>query len=228
MGFCDIGISRTEMAGAGVRSRQRSSYGPCVTLVAALVMCLAGQSSAVPYVHVNVGGAGPDGTISAPGGTIAVEVLASDIPAGSDGLGMFGMGFTILFDDAGLTAADGVLGPLWYLTGFDDSRNDPGNVGLTSNRFFQESGPSGDDILLGTIEFTAEQVGTWALTLDYFTDVGDNILFDMTILDDDPGAFFTSGSISIIPEPASFALVLAGFAGLCGWRRFHRGMENTA
>jgi hypothetical protein len=177
-------------------------------------------------LHLNVGGTGPDGTTTV-GGEVTVEVLASGIPAGSDGLGMFGMGFDITFDAAGLSAAEPDLGPLWVGTGFDDSRNDPGNVGLTSNQFFEPSGPFGDDILLGTIVFTGVTQGLFSLTLGHFVGIGDNNLFDFTTLDDVP-SFFTSGSIDVIPEPSTLALVYLGGMGALLLHRRSNETERRA
>jgi hypothetical protein len=197
------------------RSRGRGVVD-LVTVMCAI--CIGAGASAEPMLHLNVGGSGPDGTTTV-GGQVTVEVLASEIPAGSDGLGMFGMGFDITFDASGLSTAAPVLGPLWSSTGFDDSRNDPGNVGLTSNRFFEPSGPFGDDILLGTIVFSGLTQGLFSLTLGHFTGIGDNNLFDFTTLDDAP-SFFTSGSIDVVPEPSTLALVyVCGMGALLIRRR---------
>jgi hypothetical protein len=131
---------------------------------------------------------------------------------------MFGFGFDLTFNDAGASASNLTLGPLWSGTGFDSSVNDPGRAGLTSNRFFLSSGPSGDDILLGTLDLEGLAPGTYDLTLGYFTGAGDNTLFDGTVLDSDPVSFFGTGTLSV-PEPGVSSLYLGGFLLLVAARR---------
>ena len=130
---------------------------------------------------------------------------------------MFGFGFGITFDSLGLSATNLTLGPLWQFTGFDDTVDTTGRAGLISNRFFMSSGPSGDDILLATIDFQGLAPGVHDLTLGYFTGAGDNVLFDFTALDGAP-SFFESGSISV-PDPRTSALFLLGLFVLSGYRR---------
>lgn len=156
---------------------------------------------------------------------VKVEVLASDIPPGSDGLGLFGFGFSLLFDATPLAASDPIPDPLWWTaeTGFGDHRNDPGDVGLTWNRFDASSGPSGDDILLGTVflDVSGAPPREYFLDLTYFTTVGENILFDETApaLDSDSAFFGTGGRIIVTPEPATGSLLLAGLGVLAARRR---------
>lgn len=183
---------------------------------AVLLLLVSAPAHAVPLMHLSVGGAGPDGNVRT-GDSVTLSILASGIPAGSDGFGLFGFGFDIGFDATGLAASNLTLGPLWQLTGFDDSLDLPGLVGLTSNRFFQTSGPFGDDILLGTIDFQGLVRGSYDLTLGFFTGVGDNVLFDGTMIDADPG-FFGTGSITV-PEPVSSVLFLIGLLALSSSRR---------
>jgi hypothetical protein len=185
-------------------------------VIGSVLLLSASQAFAVPLMHLDIGGSGASASIAS-GESITVSVFASDIPAGSDSNGMFGFGFDITFESLGLSASNLGLGPLWQFTGFDDTLDTAGRVGLTSNRFFLSSGPSGDDILLATIDFQGLAPGVYDLTLGYFTGVGDNVLFDSTTLDG-AASFFGSGSISV-PEPRTSALFLLGLLVLSGCRR---------
>jgi hypothetical protein len=180
---------------------------------------LAAPARAIPTLELSIGGGGSFGVVNV-GDTITVDVLASGIPTGSDGNGLFGFGFSIEYSAIGLAASDPQPGPLWVLTGFEDSKNDPGDVGLTADRFFQESGPFGDDILLGSIVFEGLVDGIFMLDLTFYTGVGDNLLFDGTILDAG-SSFFPQGTIQVVPEPGTLGLVLVGLF-LLRATRLHR------
>jgi len=166
---------------------------------------------AVPSMNIQVDGGGPNGTI-ATGETVTVSLYGNDIPVGGGAPndGLFGFGFAITFNDSILDSSAAIAGPLWVGTGFDDSRNDPGDVGMTANRFFMADGPDGDDILLASIDFTGLTVGLASLSVGYYTlGSGDNILFDGTVLDGSPN-FFESGLIEVIPEPQTALLLGLG------------------
>jgi hypothetical protein len=178
------------------------------TAVGFLALLLAVPAYALPRLEATIGGGGSLGFVEL-GQTVTVEVRASGIPAGSDGNGLFGFGFAFLYSSTGLSAANPQLGPLWISTGFDDSRNDPGDVGLTGNRFFQQNGPFGDNILLGSIVFTGLALGTYLLDMTHFTGVGDNLLFDGTILDAG-SSFFSNATIQVVPEPGTLGLMVVG------------------
>lgn len=176
------------------------------------------QALAVPMMHLNIEGGGANANIGL-GESVTVSVLASGIPAGTDSNGMFGFGFDLTFDSLGLSPSNLALGPLWQSTGFDASLNTTGRVGLTSNRFFLSSGPSGDDILVATVDFQGLSPGVHDLTLGYFTGIGDNLLFDSATLDTS-ASFFGAGSISVsVPEPSTSALFLMGLLALSRSRR---------
>jgi hypothetical protein len=189
-----------------------------------VILLLAAPALAVPMLYVDFGGAGSSTTIGL-GESATADIYATDIPAGSvdalaGGPGLFGFGFDITFNSVGLrTVGFPAFGPLFTSTGFDSTVNDVGRVGLTSNRFFMSDGPSGDDILLGSIDFDGLSGGVYGLTLGHFTGAGDNILFDGTILDTAPGTFFTTGSITVVPEPGTAGLLLMGMALMSGRRR---------
>ena len=173
------------------------------TLFVVFSLALAAASSvrASPAMNLEIDGGGPNGVIVT-GETVTVSLYGNDIPVGSGvgGDGLFGFGFAITFNDSILDSSAALAGPLWVGTGFTTSHNDPGDVGITANRFFMSDGPDGDDILLASIDFTGLAPGLSSLTLGYYTGAGDNTLFDGTVLDNSPN-FFQSGSIEVIPEP---------------------------
>lgn len=170
---------------------------------------------ALPVLHVDVDGQGSTATVAV-GATVSVAWLASDIPAGDDGRGLFGFGFLASFDPAafgiGALAVDAQWTPLATFTSVG-----AGLVGATSSRFGQSDGPVGDDIALATAVFTALQTGVYPVSLTHFVGEGDNVLFDGTVLDGAGAGFFGTATISVVsvPEPALVALVLSsGFAVL--------------
>jgi hypothetical protein len=162
-----------------------------------LLSSLAEPIGAAPMVHLDLGSGGEQVVVRA-GTTFTVRVLASAIPEGSDGLGLFGFGFGLTFDSAGLSAGAPAAGPLWDGTGFLQLRNQSGDIGLLANRFFEAAGPFGDDILLGSFEVTALEEGLFVLDVGYFSGAGDNVLFDGTVLDGDPQSFFRDGSVRVL------------------------------
>ena len=185
---------------------------PLPTVLPLVFLCLliAERALALPLMYLDVGGLGPDGEVQQ-GESVTVSVFASDVPIGTDSKGLFSFGFGIAYDNSGLDATSLDLGALWQATGIDASRDDPGFAGLSSNRFFMSSGPHGDDILLGTIDFLGLSPGTYFLTLGHFTGSGDTVLFDGTSLDDS-AEFFSSGSVEVVPEPGTFVLISLGMA----------------
>ena len=180
-----------------------------------LLLSVASQATALPMMFMDVGGTGSAGEVEQ-GESVTVSLYLSNVPIGTDSKGLFSFGFDIAYDTSGLDVDSLDFGALWQSTGIDSSRNDPGNAGLSANRFFMSSGPYGDDILLGSIEFVGLSAGTYALTLGHFTGTGDNVLFDGSTIDDGAG-FFTNGSLEVVPEPGTFVLVSMGM-GLLGAR----------
>ena len=193
------------------------------SLLMLLLLLAASNAQAVPSMSIDIAGGGPNATIGI-GETVTVSLYGNSIPAGGDGNGLFGFGFSIVYDDALLSSADAAAGALWTGVGFTDSRNDPGDVGITANRFFMTSGPSGDDILLASIDFTGSAAGTSSLALGYYTGgSGDNVLFDASVLDTS-ASFFQSGSINVVPEPHTALLFGMGlmFLGVRQRRQISR------
>jgi hypothetical protein len=197
---------------------------PIAALATASLFLASPAALAAPNLTVDFSGLGPDGTATL-GDSLTLSIVANEIPAGSGGAGLFGFGFDLSFDDSILSATPAAAGPLWDGAGFSDASSTASSVGLSANRFFFNSGPSGDDILLATIEFTALVTGFSPLDLTWYTGgAGDNMLFDFTTLDTSPN-FFADGSltvISIVPEPSTSILIGLGLAGL-GARRGCRG-----
>jgi hypothetical protein len=189
----------------------------------------AGPALAEPILALDLNGQGPEVTVG-PGAQVGVAVFASGIPLGSDGLGLFGFGFSLLYD-TDLVVTNLVLDPLWVGTGFDDIRNEPGDAGLISNLFFESAGPSGDGILLGTVYFATPTPSTttaYSLELSYFTAEGDNVLFDGTSLDSQAGFFGVGGTIIVTPEPTTALLILAGLGGFAAQRRVRANTPSGA
>jgi hypothetical protein len=193
-----------------------------LSLSLSLFALTAAPAAADPFLRLDLNNTGLSEITVLPGEGVGVDVSAFGIPPGTDPPGLFGFGFSLLYDGAlildpttmSLTFPMLELGALWDGTGFDDSRNDPGDAGLTSNRFFENDGPFGDDILLGSVIFgPLKNPGVYLLELTYFTDVGDNLLFDGTVLDSQ-SSFFRTGQITVLPEPATTPLILAGLAVL--------------
>lgn len=192
------------------------------TLIA--IVLFTSTATGAPFLHLSAGAQGPNATV-APGGGISLEILVSEIPAGSDGNGLFGFGVLISFDPQVLSASSPTLGPLWVAAGFSSTHLGSGTVGLTANRFFQASGPQGDDILLATIDFTGLTEGFTALSLTHFSGAGDNVLFDGTRLDSQPEEFFQNSSIQVTPEPSTVLLFASGLLAMA-LRSQHRAERS--
>jgi hypothetical protein len=198
-------------------SRRSACVLPLMMFVAGLV-ALAGGAHAAPNLTLDFSGNGPHGSANV-GDTVTVSIIANEIPAGTDSKGLFGFGFDLSFDPSLVAASPATAGPLWALSGFSDSSSTASSVGLSANRFFQASGPSGSGILLATIDLLAQSAGVSSLELSWYTGgPGDNSLFDGTVLDGS-ASFFVGGSLEVIPEPSSALLIGLGLAGLTYKRR---------
>jgi hypothetical protein len=198
---------------------QRSKRRRCDVLGLALTLAwltsAAAPAAATPVLFLDIGGEGMNAVLS-PGETVTVQAFASSIPPGSDGKGLFGFGFAIGFSALGLSAATPTAGASW--TGITSSSSSAGGVTLTSNRLGESSGPSGDDILLGSFQLTALLPGFYVLDVTYLTGPGDNVLFDGTFLDASAD-FFSDASASVVPEPGTLGLLTLGALGFAVLRR---------
>jgi hypothetical protein len=78
-----------------------------------------------------------------------------------------------------------------------------------------------DDLLLATLHFDALQPGAANISLG--TDASDLFRFQgLIFLETDPVAITATDSLTLtsaVPEPANVLLMIAGLAGLAGWRR---------
>lgn len=185
----------------------------CLATVAASLLAISSPNPAIalPILSIDLGGNGSSAII-APGESVTATIVAGDIPTGTDGLGMFGFGWSLMFDGSGITGADPLLGALFTATGLSELRNAQGEVALTANRFFQSSGPAGN-FDTSSVVLTGVSPGVYDLTMSVFTGPGDNVLFDGTILDGSAG-FFGTGQLTVVPEPGAGLLALIGFIGL--------------
>jgi hypothetical protein len=151
---------------------------------------------------------------------VTASVLASGVPAGADGKGLFGFGFMLGFDPSALAITTPLIDDLW--TGMAATVADPGVVGATANRFGETSGPWGDGIPLASVEITALAAGDFELVLASFTGPGDNVLFDGYSLDEEGAEFFPTELPSVtvsepggvIPEPSAALVFAIGFAAM--------------
>ena len=97
---------------------------------------------------------------------------------------------------------------------FTRLRSAPGDLGIPANSYFLPNCPSGDNVLLASIDFTGNSPGTSTLAVGYYTGgPGENVLFDSTLLDTS-SSFFQSGSLNIVPEPHTALLFGMGLTFL--------------
>lgn len=147
------------------------------------------------------------------GGTVAVDILA-DIPVGEPIVG-WGLDLSVDLPVGHVVAGSVVIGPLFDAVPTADGDDLAGYVHLDSL--------SGNGVLLATVTLMGDVLGDTPLTL------GDNNAFphvappaDLTEgFGLDPTGFadvnYTGGVLHVIPEPATFALLVLG--GLAVARR---------
>jgi len=187
-------------------------------LASSVLLISSSPAFAAPHLTIDFSGLGTAGQAEV-GDSVTLSIVANEIPVGMDSAGLFGFGFDLTFDDSIVSTSPASAGPLWDGTGFANSSATTSSVGLSANRFFEFDGPSGDEILLATIELTAMTVGVSTLNLTWFTGgPGDNALFDGTALDGS-SSFFVGGSLTVIPEPSTGLLTGLGLLGLSKFAR---------
>jgi hypothetical protein len=201
---------------SGLLDHRNSSHARALVLLFAAMLCPL-SARALPIMHIDVDSQGSTATVVI-GASFSVALLASEIPAGDDGRGLFGFGFLLTLDSTAFSAGTPVVDVQWTPLATSTSSG-PGFAGATSSRFDRDDGPVGDDIPLASVAFTALQEGVYGLQLTHFIGEGDNLLFDGTVLDEDGSGFFGTGSITVIPEPATALLLAAGLAPLALVRR---------
>lgn len=180
------------------------------------------DARALPMLVVDLGGNGTAATILV-GGTITVSITGEEIPIDGNGVpgdgdGLFGFGFTITFDPAGVSPSAPAIHSQW--TGNSSITVGSGEVGMTANRQGESSGPAGSGVALASLTLEGLVAGDYTISLGPLTGPGDNILFDGTCLDAANGvactgentAFFGSGALlTVVPEPRLVALLAAAF-----------------
>lgn len=120
-------------------------------------------------------------------------------------------GFDLAYDDAGfLSTGVAVADPFQDDSGFLPEPDVAGAIPFT------EMGPGGDDILLATLGFTAQQTGDFSLGIfsDLFAPNEGLFVFSQF----DPYNLTSSTNVTVaaasVPEPGTVVLMLVGIGGL--------------
>jgi len=153
-----------------------------------------------------------------PGTPVTVDVEVSGLSAAAEIVSAFDL--DVLYDSTILTATDVTFGPLLGDPSFEALTEflfpSPGVVDFAELSFLPDSDLAalqGDTVFLAQLSFDTLGVGSSSLAfvLDTFNDVkGRNGI----ILDLFPG----SGSVDVVPEPATLVLMGTGLIALVGWR----------
>lgn len=209
-------MRRWVLGGSGEARRRRAQGGARPLAAAMLALLFPLAAPATPLLFLDIAGQGASATVGV-GGPFAVVARASSIPSGADGRGLFGFGFSVSYAALGLSLGTPVAGLLWI--GPTVSSASAGLAGITSVLFGSPSGPSGNGIALATITLTALQPGTYTLAVSHYVGVGDNVLFDGTVLDGAGSGYFQSASVVVVPEVRSAVGILVGIVLLGLLRR---------
>jgi hypothetical protein len=163
---------------------------------------------------IDAAGQGVTATV---GGDFDVAIRLDGVPAGSDGKGLFGFGFSLVFDASAFSVVSvSIASSPW--TGFADTSSTAGLASATANVFGSPSGPSGDAIPLATVRLSPLATGVFTLALATRSGVGDTILFDGTALDA-ASDFFGGASVTVVPEPRGCIALYGGLLALAARRQ---------
>jgi adhesin HecA-like repeat protein len=180
---------------------------PRTLLAAALALSLAAPLTAQAQATLSASAAATPVALGAP---VVVTVSIANV------IDLYAHQFTLNFNPAVLQASSAGEGA--FLAGGGSTVFSAGTIDNTAGTVSLVLGtlvgavPGVDGGgALATLNFTATGFGTSSLTL------GDVLALDSMLMD----IPFTlaGGSVTVVPEPASWLLLAAGVAGLVGWRR---------
>jgi len=166
------------------------------------VLAIGCLSLASASADIMVGFDPTDSTIPAVGGTATVNIVA-DIPQNEPVL-VWGLDLDVA--DLGIATWELVaIGPAWYAAPTPDG-DELGGLAFPA-------GVWGEDVLLATVQFTGLTPGSTAIGLsdDYPVDLTEGFYLDPTGVG---VPVYFPGSITVLPEPASLALLALGLVAL--------------
>ena len=174
----------------------------CKSRIVCALLLTAALAASPALATVNVSFVAQDSVIPNVGDTVQVDVMANFTDA------MTGWGLDLIIDDPGIAAVtDFVVGVSWDPISSLDG-DDIGGL-----RFPPGVGPG--DVLLGTFTFQGLAEGTTGISMTYQREEDEGFLTELSGYDED--VVYVGGTIEVLPEPASLALLALG--GLALLRR---------